>query len=144
MLYYWGWQTPDPSPMVRYPGPVPWSLSGVQDILCFRLFLFDKGYHFASYRKLWCANLGLAPEIHDKVRGILMVFFFFRASVIYFFFSLYWKNWDTSFPSSLSELPSSKDTMLLLIQGPSGTILSSLGCPAQRTGRLTHPSGSLF
>ncbi|KAI4586563.1 hypothetical protein MJG53_004350 [Ovis ammon polii x Ovis aries] len=52
--------------MVHYSGPAPWSLSELQDILCFRLCLFDKGYHFARYIKLLGANLGLASEIHDK------------------------------------------------------------------------------
>ena len=45
--------------------------------------LFDKGYHFARYIKLLGANLGLTPEIHDKVRGKTdgFFFFFFRASL---------------------------------------------------------------
>ena len=49
--------------------------------------LFDKGYHFARYIKLLGANLGLTPEIHDKVRGKTDVFFFF--SEPHYF---YWKK----------------------------------------------------
>ena len=125
--------------MVHYPGPVPWSLSELQDILCFRLCLFDKGYHFARYIKLLGANLGLAPEIHDKVRGKTDGFFF--QSLIIFT----GKNWDMLFASNFCKLPSGKDTMLLPIQGPLlNQVLGSLGGPAQRTGRLAHPPGSLF
>lgn len=127
--------------MVHYSGPAPWSLSELQDILCFRLCLFDKGYHFARYIKLLGANLGLASEIHDKVRGKTHgFFFFFRASLF-----LPEKNWDMLFPSNFCKLPSGKDTMLLPIQGPLlNQVLSSLGGPAQRTGRLAHSPGSLF
>lgn len=49
--------------------------------------LFDKGYHFARYIKLLGANLGLTPEIHDKVRGKTDGFFFF--SEPHYF---YWKK----------------------------------------------------
>lgn len=88
MPYYWAWQTPARSSMVHYPGPMPWCLSGLQDILCFRLCFFDNGYHFAVCRKLQCANLGHSPEIYDKVRGMLMVvvfFFFFSKQASCFF-----------------------------------------------------------
>lgn len=103
--------------------------------------LFDKGYHFARYIKLLGANLGLTPEIHDKVRGKTDVFFFFFQSLIIFT----GKNWDMLFPSNFCKLPSGKDTMLLPIQGPLlNQVLCSLGGPAQRTGRLAHSPGSLF
>lgn len=113
---------------------------GYKAVLCFRLCLFDESYHFARCRKLLYANLGLLPDIHDKIRGMLMVLFlFFQVSFLF----IHWKNWNTSFSLSLHESLNSKDTMLLLIQGPFYTKfrLSTLFSSGAR--RLIHPSGSL-
>lgn len=84
--------------------------------------------------------MGLAQEIHDKVRGKTDGFFFFRASLF-----LLEKKMGYVISIKICKLPSGKDTMLLPIQCPLlNQVLGSLGGPAQRTGRLAHSPGSLF
>lgn len=79
---------------------LPWSITLAQCLGAYRgcktffasdFAFFDKGYHFAICRKRRCANLGLSPEIYDKVRGMLMVVFcvlcvFFSSKQASYFF----------------------------------------------------------